>query len=243
MSIDYITWPTAILKPQSSPFDPRPFSRSGGRTLGGVSRSVRTDRGYWVGSYNNILLRKPSRPAQRRTWNAIRTYLGGTTGLVAVPVCSTGVWSAAGFKDFSAGRVPHDDGTPFDDGTLYSQGLVDIEMASFAPLGATVVTLRLIHAPTASGVRFSYQHAMYDTGRILSQPSADTYQVEIFPAIRMPIPAGSKLEADEPTVLCHLATDNEMDIDIGISPMSTASVSFVEAVDVWNDIALGVLTP
>lgn len=236
--LNYIEWPAALLTPQSSPFDPRPFSRSGGRSLGGVSRSVRTDRGFWMGSFNGIIFRRAQQFAQRRTWAALRTSLGGTTGLVVVPVCATKFWAAEGFKDFSGGLVPHDDGTPFDDGSLYSQGLVDLQMASFAPLGATIVTLRLVHAPTASGIRFSYEHAMYETGRILAQPSADTYQVEIFPAIRRAIPAGAQLEADRPTVLCHLATDSEMDLDFPAAGMARPTVNFIEAVDVWNDLAM-----
>lgn len=237
--VDFIHWPAKVLKPQSSPFDQRPFTRMGGRTLGGIARSVRTDRGFWTGSYNNILFRRGEQFAQRRVWNAIRTALGGTAGLVVVPVCASHVWAADGFKDFAPSITTHDDDTTFDDDTGYSQGLIDIQMASYAPLGATIVTLRLIHAPTASGIRFTYQHAMYETGRILAQPSENTFQVEIFPAIRMPIPSNAQLEADRPTVLCHLASDTEMDIEFPAANMPRPSVSFVEAVDYWNSLAIG----
>lgn len=236
--LNYIEWPSGLLTPQSSPFDPRPFSRSCGRSLGGLSRTTKTDRGWWIGSFNGIVFRRAQQFAQRRTWTAIRTYLSGTTGLVAVPVCATRHWAADGFKDFAPILTTHDDGTPFDDGSHYYQGLIAIEMASFAPLGSTVVTLRLIHAPTASGIRFSYQHAMYETGRILAQPSENTFQVEIFPAVRMAIPSGAQLEADRPTVLCHLATDSEMDIEFPGAGMARPTVNFVEAVDFWNDLAL-----
>lgn len=239
MSVDFIEWPDEILPPQMVSFTPHPFTRSGGRSLGGISRSVRTDKGFWIGSYSNILFRTANQFAQRRVWNAIRTYLGGTVGLIAVPICSSKVWAAPGFMDFAPVLTTHDDGTTFDDGTSYYQGNIDIQMSSFAPLGSTVVTLKLIHAPTASGIRFSYQHALYETGRVLSQPTADTYQVEIFPAIRQAIPAGASLEADRPTVLCHLASDSEMDIEFPPSGLARPSISFVEAVDTWNSIALG----
>lgn len=236
--VDILHWPAAVLPAQSTPFNPRPFSRGGGRTLGGISRSKRTDLGYWVGSYNSIVFRR-DRYEQRRTWNAIRTALGGATGLVAVPVCASRDWVAPGFTDFAQGLTPHSDDTAFDDGSEYSQGTIVLEMASFAPLGATVVTLRLIHAPTASGIRFSYQHAMYETGLVLGTPSPGVFQVHIFPAIRRAVPQGALLEADRPTVLCHLASDSEMDVEFPVNGGARPSVNFVEAVDYWNDLALG----
>lgn len=237
---DVIEWPRHLLPPQSSPFDPRPFSRSGGRSLGGIVRTARTDRGYWVGSYNGIVFRRGTEFTQRRVWNAIRTQLNGMTGLIAVPVCSTAVWANETRRNFAALTVPHDDDAPFDDGTEYSQDVIELEMATAAPLGATVVVLALDASLTAAGVRFSYQHAMYETGRILSEPAPGFAQVEIFPAIRFPIPAGAMLQASHPTVLCRLASDSEMDIEFGAGGMPRPSVNFVEAVDVWNDLAMGV---
>lgn len=235
---DIIHWPAALLVPQSSPFDLRPFSRSGGRSLGGISRTARSDRGYWVGSYNGIVFRR-SNFDQARTWNALRVAIGGAAGLVAVPVCSTSLWAGLGIESFAPVETTHDDETLFDDDTPYVQGNVQLEMASFAALGSTVVTLRLVDLENVSGVRFSYQHAMYETGRVLSQPTATTYQVEIFPAIRAPIPADAILEAERPTVLCHLASDTEMDRDPTVTGTGRPSVGFVEAVDYWNDLALG----
>ena len=84
--VDIIHWPAGMLTPQASPFDPQPISRSGGRSLGGISRSVRTDRGFWQGSLKNIVFRRAKQSAQVRTWNAIRSALAGTSGLVVVPV-------------------------------------------------------------------------------------------------------------------------------------------------------------
>jgi hypothetical protein len=192
-----------------------------------------------VGSYENIAFRRGTQFDQRRAWDALSTAIGGMSGLVIVPVCATTQWAAPGFTDFAPLLTPHDDDAPFDDGSLYYQGVVDIEMAAFAPLSSTIVTLRLINAPVVSGVRFSYQHAMYKTGRILSQPTENTYQVEVFPAIRSPIPADAKLEADRPTVLCHLANDAEMDIEFVAGRMARPTVNFVEAVDYWNALARG----
>jgi len=236
---EIITWPARTLTPQSSPFDLRPFSRSGGRTLGGVSRSVRTDRGYWSGSYNNIVFRR-SDFDQQRTWNALSVALAGMTGLIAVPVCSTALWAGLGVSRFGV-MVPHGDGTPHSDGSLYRQNSIDLVMSSAAQIGQTVVTLRLLDLPTPTGIRFSYRHGMYQTGRVLAELSGGRFQVEVFPAIRAPIPAGAPLETEFPTVLCHLASDGEMDIDMGLTRTPRPSVRFVEAVDYWNDLALGLL--
>lgn len=236
---ELVFWPAAILTPQTQPFNLRPFTRSGGRSLGGISRNVRTDRGYWVGAYNGVVFRR-GRFEQRRVWNALRVALSGSAGLVVVPVCSTTLQAGGGITDFAPILAPHDDGSSFDDDTFYAQGTIDLRMASFAPLGATIVTLRTVNATAVSGVRFSYQHALYETGRILAQPSAGTYQVEVFPAIRMAIPADALLEAERPTCLCHLATDSEMDFDPTVTGTGRPSVNFVEAVDYWNDLAIEV---
>lgn len=213
-----------------------PFSRSGGRSLGGIERTTRTDRGFWQITLDQIPVHSA---AQRRTWNAIRTGLGGRVGQIAVPVWATfsapyvsGAWEPLA-------ETTHDDGTTFDDGTSYSQGAIDVQMASFAPLGSTVVTIRLINAASPS-LRFSYQHALYETGPVLNEVSEGVYQVPVFPAIRMAIPAGAQLEVDEPTCLCHLAEDRGMDQQEGISILQRRSVTFVEAVDYWNDLALEV---
>lgn len=236
--VDFIHWPAELLTPQSSPFDQRPFTRSGGRTLGGLSRFTRTDRGFWIGSYKGIIFRRGHQSEQARAWTKLRTYLGGQAGLVAVPVCSTRYWAAEGYTDFTPGLYPHDDDTPFDDDTLYSEGRIRIEMALFAPLSSTTVTLRLVDAPTAGGIRFSYQHAMYETGEVIEQTGEDTYRVPVFPAIRQAIPADAWLEADKPTVLCRPASDSELDLEFPGAGMPRPTINFVEAVDVWSDLAL-----
>lgn len=237
---DIIHWPADLLKPESALASKAAFTRSGGRSLGGLQRSVKTDRGFWRHTLTNISLRSPD---MRRTWNAIGTDLGGTAGLVAIPAWS---FDSAPFvgRDCIVPRlidVPHDDETPFDDDALYEQGNILLEMAAFAPLGSTVVTLRAVHSDVPSGIRFSYQHALYETGRIISQPTGNTYQVAIFPAIRAPIPANSILEADRPTCLCRLAADTGMDLQLSSGEIDTATVDFVEAVDHWSDLALGMV--
>lgn len=234
-----INWPAKLLRPASAIAAPAAFSRGGGNSLGGIGRNVRTDRGFWNITLTNVSVRSS---AMRRTWNAIETDLTGKAGLIAVPVWS---FDSAPYASGHRERpilTTHDDGTPFDDGSEYYQGAIDIEMASFAPLSSTVVQLRLINAASAAGIRFSYQHALYKTGRILSQTGDDVFQVPIFPAIRQAIPAGAQLECDMPTCLVHLADDRGMDISLNNTEIDTATVEFEEAVDFWNDLARGVIS-
>jgi len=237
MTDSIIHWPTTVLPPGEVQANLTPFTRSGGRTLGGIDRVIRTDRGHWGLSLEQVPVYSA---AQHRTWNALRTRLGGRAGLIAVPALS---FKSAPFV--SGQREPavlssHDDDTSFDDSTEYAQGAIDIRMASYAPLGATVVTLSLVYAASVVGIRFSYQHALYETGPILAQSGETTLQVPVFPAIRQPIPAGAHLEVDAPTCLCRLRDDAGMDISEGITPLLRPSVAFVEAVDYWNDLVLEV---
>lgn len=236
MSESYIHWPGNVLPPAEVLASLSPFTRSGGRSLGGIERTTRSDRGFWNITLDGVPVWEPD---QHRTWNAIRTQLGGSAGLIMVPA-----WS---FKSapYVSGvyehpiETPHDDDTPFDDDALYTQGTINIEMSSYAALGSTVVTIKVIHASSISGIRFSYQGGLYETGPIIEETSADTFRVSVSPAIRMAIPSGAILEVDEPTCLCHLVDDRGMDISEGITPLLRKSVQFVEAVDYWNDLALG----
>jgi len=108
-----------------------------------------------------------------------------------------------------------------------------------AAIGATVVNLLLVDgAEDLSGIRFSYNDALYETGRPISQTGA-VWQVPIFPAIRAQIPSGAQLEVTSPTCLVKLATDREMDVTISVSGFDQRDVSFVEAVDYWSDLANG----
>jgi hypothetical protein len=237
--LDYVHWPIDLLPAQSVPFNPVPFTRSGGRSLGGIARYTRTDKGFWQGSLNGITFRRGQQFDQAREWTKIRTYLNGQAGLLVVPVCSTRLLaSPPTWSDFSPGLYPHDDETTFEDDTEYYEGVTKVEMATTAPLGATVVRLRLISAPTVQGIRFSYQHAMYETGAMIEQIGDDEFRVPIFPAIRQEIPADAWLETDQPTILCRLASDSEMDIEFPPANMPRPSINLVEAVDVWSDLAL-----
>lgn len=231
---DHILWPIHVLKPQAIDPNPVPFSRSGGRTLGGLSTDTRTDRGWWSIGYRGISLVDSDR---RRLWNSIRVGLSGKAGLLAIPVWSydTAVWPGGTVN----GQIltTHSDGTPHSDGSAYAQPAIGVEMVEAVGIGATIVKLRAIFGiEELSGIRFSYQHALYETGLPISI-DGDVWRVPIIPAIRAPIPAGAELEVGLPTCLVHLATDNAMDVRLSAGECDSVDVAFVEAVDIWNELA------
>lgn len=228
-----IEWPICILKPQTASANLVPFSRSGGRTLGGIEPSTRTDLGFWEIEYGNVVLRN-SRREQWQTWQAIRQALGGRSGLIAVRVRSSLSAPYASGQYEPVLDVLHDDGSPFDDGAPYLQGAISVLSEGATPVGATTIRLKIINASAnLVGVRFSFNHALYETGPVLDI-NGDVWTVPISPTVRELIPSGVDLEFDQPTCLCHLAEDRGMDVvQDAISKFSLPPVRFVEATDYW----------
>lgn len=238
---DIIVWPICVLRPQQSAANLVPFSRSGGRSLGGIERAVRTDLGYWAIDLGSIIVQS-RHPQQWRTWQAIRQHLRGRSGLIAVPVRSStsAPYASGNFEPVAA--VPHDDDSIFDDDTAYAQGAISVVTEGTTPIGSTVIRLRIINAAQdLVGVRFSINHALYETGPVISV-DGDVWTLPIWPAVRELIPAGSDLEFDQPTCLCRLVEDRGMDIQPDrVRKVAYPSVSFHEATDHWNDLALGLI--
>lgn len=236
-----VHWDRCGLIPATVSFNQRPFSRGGGRTLSGIERTTLTDLGYWEASLESIVVRTTD---QRRTWNAIRTALRGRSGLVAVPAYEhvTAPYALTGGAHLTLPLVEtlHSDDTPFSDETPYVQGAIAVTLAANVGIAETIVTLRLLEGEAnLVGVRFSYQHALYETGPLIEVDGSD-WTVPVFPAIRAPIPAGATLNFDRPTCLMHLADDAGMDIGLPmIDRVSRPTVEFVEAVDYFNDLAVG----
>lgn len=238
---DIIEWPLCVLRPQTITPSPVAFTRSGGTSLGGVEPAIRTDLGHWSIQYGNVVMQNRSRE-QWQTWQAIRQKLSGRAGLIAVPVRAGLSAPYASGKFEPAPEVTHDDGALFDDGAPYVQGAISVVSEGNTALGATVIKLRIINAaPNLVGVMFSFNHALYETGPVIAI-DGDVWTVPISPSVREFIPAGSTLEFDRPTCLCRLADDRGMDVDRNaVAKVSMPSVSFVEATDYWNALALGLV--
>jgi hypothetical protein len=235
---DILVWPSMLLVPEECRPNIVPFTRSGGKSLGGIEPVVRTDLGFWNIELANVAIYSID---QARTWNAIRQALCGRAGLIAVPVWSFDVAPYPSGQREPPSLVPHEDDTRLDDESLYQQGSISIVTSGSAPIGSTSIKLRIINAAAdLSGVRFSYNHALYETGRVL-EIVGDVWTVSIWPAIRELIPSGSDLEFDMPTCLCHPQDDRGMDGGLTPIEFEQRTVGFIEATDYWNDLALGLV--
>ena len=238
---DIIIWPE-LLAPETMTADVTAFTRSGGASLGGVTRVTRTDAGWWTIALDKVALFEPS---DVRVWDAIASDLGGMAGLVSVPVWSrhTAPWLSG--EPEGAILTTHSDGTPHSDDTPYSQGAISVVAWEAATIGATVLRLRVLRGTgDLSGVRFSLltgaAPARYRTGRAIEQ-SGTFWTLRISPPLRAPIAAGDSLEFDMPRCLCRLASDDAMARkETNLLPV-TPSVSFTEATDYWSDLAAGLL--
>jgi hypothetical protein len=233
---DIIEWPFCTLTPSQVAPCLVPFTRSGGKSLGGVEPVVRTDLGFWTIDYSGVVIQNRYRN-QWKTWQAIRQKLGGRSGLIAVRVPSSlsAPYVSGHFEPVI--EMPHDDDTLFDDDTEYLQGAISVVSVGVTPIASTSIKLRIINADAdLVGVRFSYNHALYETGPAI-EIDGDTWTVPISPSVRELIPDGADLEFDRPTVLCHLAEDRGMDISQdAITKNTRPNVSFVEATDYWNSL-------
>jgi len=232
-------WPYSVLVPRNPAADTVPFTRSGGMSLGGVEPATRTDKGYWRVDYGGITMRGRDR-AQWKCWNAVRQHLSGRSGLIAVRIPSKLAAPYASGRYEAPPETLHDDLTTFDDDTLHVQGAINVVTDGVTALGATTIHLRIIKADAdLVGVRFSYNHAAYETGPVISV-DGDVWEVPVTPAIRQLIPDGADLEFDNPTCLCHLSSDTAMDVPEDWAAKNvTVNVSFVEATDYWSRLALG----
>ncbi len=235
---DILVWPQDLLTPLACYPNIVPFTRSGGRTLGGIETATRTDLGFWSIELTEVPVHSV---AQRRTWLAMRKALGGRPGLVVVPAWSQDVAPFASGEFEPQVLSLHGDATPFSDGSEYVQGAISIRSVGVTGIGQTVIRLRVIHgALDLSGVRFSYGHALYETGPLIDL-DGEVATVSIWPTIRATIPADAELEFDRPTCLCHLASDDQMGAGIDPIQFERRSVQFVEATDHWYRLAKGLI--
>lgn len=226
-----VVWPYKLLVPEECRAYPNPFTRSGGRTLGGVKPSYRTDLGYWSIELNSVPL---VTTAQKRTWDAIETLLSGTSGRIAVPAWAMDSAPYASGQEEALSYVTHSDGTTFSDGSRYEQNAISVVSVGVTAVGATEISMRIINAAAdLSGVRFSYNHALYKTGQVVSI-DGDIWTMRITPSVRELIPSGAELEFDRPTCVCNLAEETGMKRAINSNRIEIVSVSFVEDTFYWS---------
>lgn len=233
---DILEWPRDVLIPEFFTANLVPFSRSGGTSLGGSKPSVRTDLGHWMIEMGNVQLLTRT---HYKAFDTIAAILGGSAGRVAVPVYAQETTPFINGVVTDPAETTHSDSSPFSDGSKYRQRSVSVVTSGVTALGATTIKLRALNADDdLTGVRFSYRHALYQTGELLDR-AGDVQTFRVTPSIRELIPAGVSLEFDEPTCLCRLIDNSGMDRSINPVGIQTVSVKFQEDTDYWARLALG----
>lgn len=233
----FVFWPKSVLRPARVMVNPVPFSRSGGRTLGGMSRNVRTDLGYWSIVLENMPIHSK---AQRKCINAIRAEVSGRAGLIVIPVWSQD--TSPYENGFAASpESVHEDSSTFGGGSSYRGSEIVVKMYAAAAIGDTSVHLEIIKAEAdLTGVRFSYQYALYETGPAINI-AGNVWTVPLTTSVRAPIPAGALLEFDHPNCLCRLAADDGLNISLNVDNFDHMTVAFTSADDYWSDLAAGLI--
>lgn len=239
--VDIMEWPDCVLRPQTVAANLVPFTRTGGRSLGGIEPAVRTDLGFWQLDYMNVVLRN-SRRDHWQAWLAIAQVLGGRSGRIAVPVKTglTAPYASGSFE--SPAETAHSDDSLFDDDTPYTQSAISAVSVGLTPMGATTIRIRVVAgSDNISGTLFSTSHALYLIGQEIER-DGNIRTVRISPTVRQLIPADTDLEFDKPTCICRLLEDRGMDVSQErVRRQSYPSVSFVEDTDYWNKLALGLI--
>lgn len=237
--VEILVWPHDLLIPKVMVADVVPFTRSGGRTLGGLKPAYATDLGFWRVDYSGILLH---RAEQKRTWDAIATYLKGSSGRIAVPVWSIDSAPYSVGLEAEDTQVLHSNGQPFSNGMGYSRSAISIISNGITGIGATVMSMRIVDGEAdIAGTRFSYNHAAYKVGQILAT-EGDTVTVSITPSVAALIPHEADLEFTNPTCICNLLSDTGMKRGMRYDRIEEMSLSFVEDTKFWSDLAEGVIT-
>lgn len=231
---DVLVWPYELLVPRECSPYLVPFTRSGGRTLGGLKPSYRTDIGHWRVDLVDVAL---ATTAQKRTWNAIDAILGGASGRIAVPAYAMDTAPFVGDVEEKAALLPHSDGTLFSDGAGYLQSPISVVSVGTTAIGARSMKMRIIEGVAdLSGVRFSFEHALYETGQV-TEIDGDIWTLNITPSVRALIPDGADLEFYRPTCICQLSEDTGLQRSINANRFEQRSVSFVEDTLYWSELA------
>jgi hypothetical protein len=224
------------LRPEECRANLIPFTRSGGTSIGGNKAAVRTDLGFWSVELVNVPIAKNS---HRKAWDAISQILGGSSVRMAIPVWGRDTAPYASGNYEAPVTTLHSDGTASSDGATYVSGAISAVTSGVTAIGATTITINVIKGGSDfTGSKFSYNHALYQTGQVVSIVGT-LWTVRISPSVRETIPAGSDLNFDQPTCICRLVDDRGMDRGVNADNYTSVTVKFQEDTDYWGRLAAG----
>ena len=217
--MDY--WPWDLLTPSSENWRLQGVTISGGFTVSGGTRMMRTDGGgLWVGEQTFLLHDRERIKAAR----AIEASLDGGVGQIVA-------WS---FEDpfaplgLALGSVPHSDGTPFGDGSEYASVPHGAVTTASATLRATSLSITMISGVIQGGERFSIVHPVKGWRRYtISRVEGGV--ITIRPPLREAIGIGTELNFLRVGCVCRLANPDEFMGALGTDRIIDATARWVEA--------------
>lgn len=194
-----------------------PTTFSAGRGVGGFKQIVGSQNHYWRGSFTL----NPLRGEDMIDFRGWLSNLEGSTHPFDMCICDPFVLTAAGQNhgefleslgyDLSTLCGPDPNGMyglPFSDGTCFSDGTgfaglpVQGEVSPAADLVAGATSMTINAGYLKRGHRFSTaQNHMYEVGDVTG--STVTFK----PPLRLPIAAGTTIEAQHPKIRVRLADD------------------------------------
>jgi hypothetical protein len=218
-----IAWPIDLLKPRDMNVSKLSATIKGNAAISGLTQRVASDAGRWSLKMDGIWIRDAN---QRRLWRAIEGLAQGQLGQFLVPICSRG----AAPSPMGVVELPHSDDSLFSDGVGYEQSNYTARLGASVTLGASqCVIVHDLEDPPQPGDGFEVGIGRYH--HITSIISSETGQVtvSVWPTFRDPAYLDDSLNFGSPRLLCRLADDDQMAIDVfSLNKFATPSVSFIE---------------
>lgn len=214
-------WPSDLLSPDTENWRLQGVSISGGFTVGGATRMMRTDGGgLWIGEQTFLFNTRDQIKAAR----AIEASLDGGVGQIVA--WSFEVPFAPGIVTVPS--VPHSDGTPFGDGSEYASVPHGAVTTASAALRATSLSITMISGVIQGGERFSIVHPTKGWRRYtIARVDGDT--ITIRPPLREAIDSGTEMNFIQVGCVCRLANPDEFMGALDGNHMIAATARWVEA--------------
>lgn len=223
-----IRWPFQVLTPQHPTFDIAPRSLAGPPSVSGITQVVSSDAGIWKATYRDVPVVDGGKIL---AWRAVANLLEGRLNPILVPMTRFYQPMPDGAEEAGLyDPVPHSDGAWFSDGSGYISQVIDVTLAGSIPLRAVSATININVAGLIQPAQhFSIGERAYRL-RTVVYTSETTATITFRPPLREPVPAGARLEFDDPVCRMKLATDGEMDLPLDSARWGFPTVNFIEDV-------------
>lgn len=217
-----VIWPDILIPTGGGNPLPSFANVAGPASADGQAQVVATDAGFWKMSMAQV----PIYGVKRwRAWNATAMQLSGRARSCLIPIYSR-AW--APWPNFYDGKKPK----PPKKGSNSPGALIWATMNGTLAQGGSSATIRLKQGSAIeAGIHFSVAERLYGVQKVNSMARDGNdrlYSVTLWPPAREAVPAGTRLEFDQPKFRARLASDTEMMITPDLASMGASDVNWVE---------------